>query len=231
MTKEIDDKIINKVRKALALAQDNPSDEEAHAAMLAVQRLLVKHNLSMSDVEDLANEKEKNVSEDFVSDISGRIPWWKKHLSIIIAENFKCKTFLAKLGNYKGGIKFLGLEEDVLVAKSVYQYAEKILDTLATRYVQKQYREKKPTKGVRNKYISGFLDGLDHKFKEQVEKNNWGLMIITDALVEQAIEDKKLRKASNSGIQPRFSDNQEAYDTGYEQGQDFGDSQGKKGIE
>jgi hypothetical protein len=223
-SKEIE-KVINKVRKALALANDNPSDAEAHTAMLLAQQMLAKHGMTMKDVEG-EQEDLKKVVEVSVTKPSGRIPWWKKQLIMIIAENFKCKAF-------KGGttLVLFGLEEDVEIAKAVYQYAEDVMDKLAKSYVGKLYRQGKSTEGVRNEYILGFLHGLGEKFKEQVEKNNWGLIIVTDALVEQHYAEKNLRKASSGGIQPSFSGNAEARQEGYNQGKNFADTSSRKGIE
>lgn len=226
-----EDKIIEKIKKALALAQDNPTDEESHTAMLAVQRLLARHNLSMQDVEGYATEKEKKVNEVNVGELTGRIPWWHKDLALTITENFKCKCFIIKPAKFKSTIRFLGLEEDVAIAIEVYKYALNIIDKLAKSYVGKIYRQGLPTTGVRNTYISGFLSGLKQKFKEQVEKNNWGLVLVTDALVVQAIEDKKLTKGSSSGIRPNFSGDSEAYNEGKKQGTNFADSNSRRGIE
>jgi hypothetical protein len=225
--KEIE-KVINKVRKALALANDNPSDNEAHTAMLLAQQMLAKHGMTMKDVEG-EQEDLKKVVEVNIIDYTGRIPWWKKQLAMVIADNFKCKVY--KSGRYKSTLVYFGLEEDVEIAKSVYEYAENILDKLAKSYVGKLYRQGKSTKGVRNEYILGFLHGLSEKFREQVEKNDWGLIIVTDALVEQQYSDKKLRKASSGGIQPGFSGNAEARAEGFKQGKNFVDNSNRKGIE
>jgi Protein of unknown function (DUF2786) len=222
------EKIVNRVRKALALANDNPSDEEAHTAMLLAQKMLARHGLTLKDVEG-EQEGLKKVVEKSVTEPSGRIPWWKKQLVMVIAENFKCKAF--KSGKYQSTLVMFGLEEDVEIAEAVYKYAETIVDKLAKSYVGKLYRQGKSTSGVRNEYILGFLTGLRDKFEEQVAQNNWGLVLVTDALVEQHYSDKKLRKGSSGGIQPGFSGNAEARAEGYNQGKNFADSSSRKGIE
>lgn len=224
----MEDKIIGKIKKALALAKDTPSDDEAQAAMLAVQRLLAKHNLSMQDVEGYATT-EKKTKEEMVTELTGRIPWWHKKLAYVISENFKCKYFMVRYGSYNGGIVFFGLEEDVLIAKEVFQYAREMIDKLAKSYVGKLYRRGESTKGVRNIFIEGFLSGLQAKFKEQIEKNNWGLVLVTDALVVQEYENMNMKTVKSTGIQPKFSNNSEAYNEGKKQGENFASA--KKGIE
>lgn len=45
-------KIIDKVKNLLELAYDAPDDEEGQTALLMAQKLMVKHNLSLSDVKE-----------------------------------------------------------------------------------------------------------------------------------------------------------------------------------
>ncbi|AMS01090.1 hypothetical protein AR9_g005 [Bacillus phage AR9] len=227
----MDTKIIDKIKKALALANDAPNDEEAQAAMLAVQRLMVKHNISMKDVELKDNSEKKVVQDDKVIEPTGRISWWKKQLSAIIAKNFKCEALISKYAKNKSSITFLGLEEDVIIAKSVFQYAEKVIDKFAKSYVGKVYRSGKSTVGVRNIFINGFLVGLNEKFEEQKNENNWGLVLVKDSLVVQTLEKMNLRKHSSSGIKPKFANDSEAWEAGNKKGKSFADTQKRKGIE
>lgn len=46
------DKIVNRIRKLLALAGNNPSEEEAEVAMSMALKMLAKYDLSMSDIPD-----------------------------------------------------------------------------------------------------------------------------------------------------------------------------------
>lgn len=54
---DMDNKIIEKIQNLLELSYDAPNDEEGQTALLMAQRLMVKHNLSMSD---LATAKPQN---------------------------------------------------------------------------------------------------------------------------------------------------------------------------
>lgn len=228
----IEDKIFNRIKKTLALAKNNPSEHEAQAAMLMAQKLLAKHGLTLKDMEgeDTTEGLKKVVRLDIIEP-TGRLVWWRSSLAEVIARNFKCKCFLTKYGNYEKVITFMALEEDAEIAKEVYLYAEKVADNLATKYVQKQYREGNNTKGVRNDFMKGFIAGLDEKFIEQVEKNNWGLVIVTDALVVQEFKELKVRYVNSTGVRPKFSGSESAYNEGHESGKNFGDSRNRKGIE
>jgi hypothetical protein len=228
--KKENEKVIEKVRKALALARDNPNDHEAETAMLLAQRLLAKNGMSMNDVEDSEGDKLDRIMEMHITERSGRIPWWKKSLAYTIAENFKCKSLITRFGNSNSSLTFFGLEEDVLVAVEVYQYAEMVIDKLAKSYVGKIYRSGESTKGVRNDFIYGFLTGLNDKFKEQVETNEWGLVLSMDALVVKTFSEKKMRKSSSSGIRPEFAGDSRAHDAGYKEGENFADTSSRRGI-
>ena len=49
----MNDKIILKVQNLLELAYDAPNDEEGQSALLMAQKLMVKHNLAMSDIQKI----------------------------------------------------------------------------------------------------------------------------------------------------------------------------------
>lgn len=59
----MEEKIIEKIRKCLALANNNPSEEEAKAAALMAQKLLAKYNISLVDVEQLEGKSEEIIEE------------------------------------------------------------------------------------------------------------------------------------------------------------------------
>lgn len=57
----MDNKIISKVQNLLELAYDAPNDEEGQTALLMAQKLMVKHNLSISDIK--TSQKNDNIGE------------------------------------------------------------------------------------------------------------------------------------------------------------------------
>lgn len=83
------EKIIKKVKNLLELAYDAPNDEEGQTALLMAQKLMVKHNLSLHDV----NTKQKNEAiGETVGHWEYRMSWWKEKLAAILGENFRCQT-------------------------------------------------------------------------------------------------------------------------------------------
>ena len=45
------EKIIKKIKNLMELAQDNPSDEEGQSALLMAQKLMLKHDIHLAQVE------------------------------------------------------------------------------------------------------------------------------------------------------------------------------------
>jgi len=225
-------RILERVRKAIRLAGDNPNDAEAKTAMLLAQEMLAKHGLSMDDVsEDKEYEKDVVIKDAF--EPKGRILWWKKSLAVVMANNFRCKTFIGRVGD-KSTIKFMGLKEDVDVVIEVYKFAEEVIARLANSHADVMV-SKTGISGKRadwrNRYITGFLDGLEEGYAEQVAKNNWEMVLVTDALVVKEFDSLTLRKKKNTGIQPRFSNDEYSRSKGYEDGKRFSNNKSTGEIE
>ena len=90
----MNEKIIEKIKKCLELANNNPSAEEAKSAALMAQKLLAKYNISMSDIEDVAQEQIEESPVWFKDLVTwGVVRGWKYELAEIVASNFRCKRF------------------------------------------------------------------------------------------------------------------------------------------
>ena len=67
--------VIEKIKKLLALSESS-NEHESSTAMLQVQKLLVKHKLSMKEVEEYGEKEPINVVND-MSDICMTTGKWK----------------------------------------------------------------------------------------------------------------------------------------------------------
>jgi hypothetical protein len=143
--------------------------------------------------------------------------WWQKSLALIIANNFRCHTFLRGC-NGKSTIVFLGLKEDVELSQQVFGYAVIAIDFNATEYMKQYKQSGKSTKGVKNTYIDGFLTGLKEQFAEQVACCGWGLVLVKDVAVENALNKLRLQKTSSSAS---LASNEQARSSGYRAGKSF----------
>ena len=211
--------IISKIEKLLALAGNNPSETEAQAALLKAQQLMAEHNLDMAQFKDQPQEKKEAVVEYFKGYHN---TGWAISLAKVICDNFRCT--LMRAAGY--GLVFVGLKEDVAICRAVFTFASQTLDKNMMK-LRRQYRKQGlPTDGISGDYAAGFVAGLKAKYQEQVEKNNWGLVLVKDALVEQKAQEIRNPKAkARSGKKLNRSGDMGLYTKGYMDGKSLGDNQ------
>ena len=215
----VDKGVIAKIEKLLALAGNNPSEAEAQAAMLKAQKLMAEHNLDMTQFQDKPQEKKEAIIEYFRGYHNTN---WAISLARVICDNFRCN--LLRAPGY--GLVFIGLKEDVAICKAVFSFAAQVLDKNMAK-LRRQYRKQNlPTDGISGDYAAGFIAGLRDKYKEQVEKNNWGLILVKDALVEQKTKDiTNPRGKPHSGKRLNRSGDMGLYTKGYLDGKNLGADQ------
>lgn len=211
--------IISKIEKLLALAGNNPSEAEAQVAMLKAQKLMAEYNLDMAQFKDQPQEKKEAVTEYFKGYHN---TGWAISLAKVICDNFRCN--LLRAAGY--GLVFVGLKEDVAICKAVFTFAVNTLDKNMMK-LRRQYRKQGlPTDGISGDYAAGFIAGLKAKYKEQVEENDWGLVLVKDALVEQKTQDiidPKRKSHSVKGL--NRSGDMGLYTKGYLDGKNLGADQ------
>lgn len=211
----MDIKLVEKIKKLLALSESS-NENEAKVAMLKAQELLAKHKLSMKEIKDYTII---NISiKEKVSNVSFRQGKWKAQLGSLIAENFGCYQYF-KRGTSRT-IAFFGREEDILVCNIVLEYA---VDCVASSVKRLRYQYSKDgysTKGLENDYALGFIEGLGKMFEEQKKKNQeWGLVLVKDVEVVKAYENIKFSGSINTSTQ--FQGYHEVYYQGKEDGEKF----------
>lgn len=184
--------VIEKIKKLLALSESS-NEHESNTAMLQVQKLLVKHKLSMKEVEEFEKEV-VNVVND-MSDICLTTGRWKGSLALVICENFGCYCYSQKK-NGKTYVTFVGKDSDVVVCKIVLEYAIDCIKSRVTSFKRQFKREGRSTKGLEATYALSFIQGLKKAFEEQKKANEqeWGLVLVKDPEVEKAWSQLTLRK-------------------------------------
>lgn len=214
-------KIVRKIQLLLKKTTNNPSKEEAQTALLMAQRLMAEHGVSQSEInsyEDVTIPDKKVTRSDFKFKRS--TPWYKKELSAVIASNFRCYNWISR-NNSNSRIVFLGLEQDVELAKMTYEFACDAIKYGANQFVKelKKMKHISSVTAIKNDYMVGWLNGLKDQFKEQVNQNNWGLVLVKDALVVKEYENMSFNKGRSSHISS--SRNSDARNSGYRDGKGF----------
>lgn len=208
----MDSKVIEKVKKLLALAESD-NEAEAKNAMLKAQKLMAKNSLNL---EEVLGEKEDEVLEVMAEhkwNAKFRIP-----LSKVIAENFRCEVFMSN-----NNIFFFGHKEDCLICKETFEFAYKFVYSMGNRAYNKAKKEGRRTDGVFNSYAMGFIYGLKNALEVQAK----ALMIITPPEVSEKFSEV-MSGAKTKKYSGLTGTDYNAYRAGVEDGKNF---TGNKQIE
>lgn len=165
------EKVLEKIKKLLALAGNNPSEAEAMAAALKAQELMAEYNVTVT------NEEEKiEMSEaGFRTGVDNN---WKYILADVVADNFRCKSYW--IG--KRRIMFYGYKSDCEIATQVFEFLFKTCKKRTNQVADKAYNETGTSKGVRFSYSRGFVAGV----KEALDAQCTALMIVTPPEVKES---------------------------------------------
>lgn len=214
------EKMLKKIENLLALAGNNPSENEAIAAALKAQELMAKYNIELVDLEGQTT-KQTIVQEMYTPKANCHyVRKWRYQLSLIIAKNFCCKTY--SIG--RDSIVFYGYEKDAKIAVEVFKFLFETGNKLANRYYLKCKKEGRDTKGVLNTYLVGFCDGI----KEVLDKQCTALMIVVPKEVQEAYaEHSKGFKHLNNNLS--LSGDSRAYSEGKTDGKATATARGIEG--
>lgn len=193
------DKVIEQVRKLMALAENTSFPEEAQSAMLVAQKLMAKHSITSRDL----RVEEERAQEEVMMTV-GRRDTFVSVLANVITENFRCASLWRKASLRVNGrlrsaytLTFLGLEEDVAVASEVFSSAKKAAESLARDFV----REHGGGRRVRNSYLLGWAHGLARKFDEQKKTNRTvALAVMKPKAVQDALDKMDFEKPEKRNV-------------------------------
>lgn len=221
---DMNDKIIEKIRNLLELAEDGGNDEESQTALLMAQKLMLKHKISQNDV----SQSGKNEIVLRSLSIYKRLFWWEKRLAKVIAENFRVMLYiqsnqLPHISSIVRKIVYMGFQEDVDLAYELFHLAAENMKYHAKQHLQVLKEEKEIiTNDIRKAYYTGFIDGLSKKFEEQrhkmqTENAAYALMIQVPNEIKEAFDEaiggKKMMFKT-----PTYTQENVSYLKGYEKG-------------
>lgn len=231
-------KAIELVRKVLAKAENNTNEHEKEVASMKAQEILAKYGLQMKDVR--VEEEKKEVANEQVID---KFNWWIGNLGHVIADNFRCS--MVRYTTYRGkndSLHFIGLKDDVEIASEVFLFMQQSIEYFSKAYVvnmcnklnntpmkeriprYQKFLTLRDLSGVKNDYITGFIDGLRDKFNEQVKKNDWGLVLQKDDAVVSYVKNMHLTKGRRSSVKSSWDATH--YKNGHKQGKSTSYSSG-----
>lgn len=169
------EKMIEKIKKMMALAENNPSEEEALAAALQAHKLMVKYNIHEEDV-SLEEVKDDITSVFSQQKHNSHLMSWRKQLSAVVAKAFRCKAYVSGQD-----VVFRGYRQDAELALDVYLMLYTVGDDLGGKAYAEQMKNTGSGKGAYNSYCLGFLHGVSAAFDEQCT----ALMVVIPTEVEE----------------------------------------------
>src|SRR5580765_822997 len=123
----VDDRIIAKLRKILALTA-SPEEGEAAAAAEMLQKFLIQHNLSVADLESKGGQKTVAITESGVN--LGKAAFnWKLDLADEIAEHYFCVGIVNRVMKT---VTFAGRPENVEALQMLYAWVVEQIKRLAS---------------------------------------------------------------------------------------------------
>lgn len=189
------EQIIDRIKKLLALAKNNPSAAEATAAALKAQKLIADNDVSKDELYD---EKPEDIAKIESQDIIGKP--WAVYLARAIADNFRCQHYFTESG-YRGwsgrtrktGRKavFVGYETDAEAAQVTFDRLFEIGERLADAECRRAKRTYGTTAGVRNSFLvgDGHSTGYVSGIRSELEKQSKELMLVRPKAVSDFYEE------------------------------------------
>lgn len=207
-------RIVEKAKKMIALAEGTSSEEEAKTAMVMVQQLLSKYNLSITDLNVF---KDKSICNDIMVVIRTKMmPLWVKELTGLCRMACDCEILLTKTADKAGAI-FIGIEPATTICSSMFITLYKLLDSMALVDYPTLY-----TGSRKESWRRGFIFGLAAKIKEQKEQTKqqeYGLMVIQKDKIEQHINSHYRVHASKA--KDKDIKDSKAFSQGYKAGMNY----------
>lgn len=157
--------IVNKIQKLLALAGNNPSENEAKAALLKAQELMVQYNVNMEGLQQEASIKYLLVETKV------KAHQLRNALGDIIGRSFACQIIV-----YDKRVCFFGREDNAKASASAFEFAFRYMHKNGKQAVRDAgyTPHRSGAANVYNSYAMGFLRGL----KQQMEAQTVALAVV-----------------------------------------------------
>lgn len=193
----MNDALIQKLKKLLALAGNNPSQQEAEAALSKAQSLAIENGIDLALIG--SNEQEDNVVREDM-EFGKRLPTVNVYITNVLTKFFNVR--IISTGSRYGGRKliFVGKQSDINTAKYVYTW---LSDTMV-RCWHSYYKKNDVDLNNKQSYLFGFYNGLVSKLeanKISVEKER---LKTVDDQNKYAIATVNLSKKIQSFIDDEF---------------------------
>lgn len=164
LTREEKEKLIDKIRKLMALSQ-SPNEHEAALAAARARDILDKYDLSLTEVE--MNDEE--IVEHRVDTGTRNAPLWMGRLAVSVSKAFNCRVF-----KIYGIMVFCGTKPDTQVSEYTYMFLFRTVKRLCKEHKASlersgvwdaQFRGRPGSRTYMQSYALGVVNAIDEKLK------------------------------------------------------------------
>ena len=166
----MNEQLIERLKKLLALSGNNSSQAEAEAAMQKAQALAIENGIDLALIGDSQVENETEIIREEM-EFGKRLPTVSNFVSTILISFFNVRIILSGGRNNGRRLIFIGKREDVQTAKYVYTWLSETMVRCWHNYYE---RTVGATLDHKQSYLLGFYTGLEVKLemnRQAVEAN------------------------------------------------------------
>ncbi|MBQ6256476.1 MAG: DUF2786 domain-containing protein [Clostridia bacterium] len=223
----MNESIVEKIQKLLALAAD-AEDHEAKAALMKARDLMARYKLSEKDVQqkDAPRELHQVFTDQCFSGVKDN---WKADLSRIIAENHCCVAISRhREGSTVCTVGFAGLDDDPYIVQDIFRYAvrhikreEERQREAINRCLSDQRMRNDTMRVWASSYPPAFARGLRDQYKAQFKGQDGEESLALSLVIPKEVEDY-LGTLKKNKIKFRFESPDAQYvRQGYNDGRTF----------
>lgn len=208
------EKIIERVRKLLAMGTDVSSEYEAAIAMKRARSLMDEHQITLADIEALSGDDLGVMNFDIGS---SRKKLWMGKLSIAIASMNDCVVTYARR-RYKGdnvSINFKGFNEDIKLCEFMLVY---LVDTCNRLYQRDRIALNLKGLAQKNDFYEGFAQSIKERIatilEERLQTMQTGITGTSLIVAKLTMVEEKFGNVQHKTLKPKRDVDYKAYTSG-----------------
>lgn len=157
---------IEKIKKMLALAANDPESEESKTAARMAGELMAKYQIEMFEIEEEQAEA-KVVKEEFETTIKSD-ELWQGQLAVILSEVFDCFVLRVRVGQTDYVWRFFGHESDIALISWYFKFLRIKIGKMGSDRFKKKREKMDYCLGL----VVGVREVLDIMFRSQQRNLN-----------------------------------------------------------
>lgn len=202
--------ILDTIKKLLNLRVANGATEaEEAAALAAAQRLLLKHGLSMQDVELHGDAAPAGIVTEEEPLPYRRSPKWTQILAIVVAKGFGAELIICEGGHKTSSFKFVGTPVNAALARWLYVRLAADITQAVDKAVEHERREwGRVSRKFREQFVVGAAYRIGQRLETarkaaaEAEPGGTALVVRESELIEAYLESQQVTRGKTIEVEP-----------------------------